>query len=337
MRITVPLILMIILFACSTQNDILTFAGDVRNSGYIDTKGKWVIEPTTKFHSKYQFSEGCAGVCIKKTKTKKQRRLISKYSWGYINHRGRFIIRPKFEDVLPFSEGYAAVKKGNKWGYINRNGKLMIDHKFDAAFHFDRGYASVKADSLWGYIDKKGIFIINPISESSIFFENDSSLSVYERKGKVGFIDINGKIRIEPKYVYSSGFSDGLAEVSNSRQSVFINLKGDTIINDSFVHSFGFCNGFAAVEMEGRIWKYIDKKGNDVFNKRWSHADNFRDGFAIVMIDDKYGAIDTTGKVIIEIQYPFLSHIRDGFFSIGTLSDSIINSKGEIIWRKATN
>ena len=100
------------------------------------------------------------------------------------------------------------------------------------------------------------------------------------------------------------------------------------------MYSNGFNDGFAAVDMEDRVWKYIDKKGNDVFNKRWSHAENFRDGFAIVMIDDKYGAIDTTGRIIIDIQYPYLSHIRDGFFSIGTLSDSIINSKGEMIWRK---
>lgn len=336
MRITAPLILLIILFACSTQKDILTVAGHVRNSGYIDTKGKWV-EPTNKFYSKYQFSEGCAGVCILKTKIKEQRRIISKYSWGYINHRGRFIIKPKFEDASRFSEGYASVKKGGKWGYINKSGKLVIDYRFDNAFHFYRGYASVKVDSLWGFIDKKGTFIIKPISESSIYFENDSSLSVYERKGKVGFIDIKGKIRIEPKYVYSSGFSDGLAEVSNSWQSVFINLKGDTVFNEFFMYSDGFSNGLAAVDMGGRTWKYIDKKGNDAFNKRWSHADKFGDGFAIVMIDDKYGAIDTTGKVIIDIQYPYLSHIRDGFFSIGTLSDSIINLKGEVIWRMPKN
>src|SRR6187401_1231435 len=194
MRIIGPLILGIILFACSTQKDILTYAGHVSNPGYIDTKGKWVIEPSGKFYSAYQFSEGCAGVCILKTKTKEQRRIISKYSWGYINHRGRFIIRPKFEDVGRFYEGYAAVKKGNKWGYIDKSGKLVIDYRFDNAFSFYRGYASVKVDSLWGYIDKEGIFIIKPISESSIYFENDSSLSLYERKGRVGFIDIKGKI-----------------------------------------------------------------------------------------------------------------------------------------------
>ena len=334
MRITAPLILAIILFACSTPKDILTFAGGVRNSGYIDTEGKWVIEPTNRFHNKYQFSEGCAGVCILKTKTDHQRRVTSKYFWGFINQKGRFIIKPEFEDVNPFSEGYAAVKKKGKWGYINRKGKLVIDYRFDYAFHFDRGYATVKVGDLWGYIDKTGAFIIKPISESQIYFDNDSSLSVFEQHGKVGFIDINGEIKIEPQYAFSSGFSDGIAEVSDRRHSVFINFKGDTVIKEKFVHSFGFSSGFAAVEMGGRTWKYIDRKGNDVFRKRWSNAENFRDGFAIVMIDDKYGAIDTTGKIIIDIQYPYLSHIRDGFFSIGTFSDSIINSKREIIWRK---
>ena len=116
-------------------------------------------------------------------------------------------------------------------------------------------------------------------------------------------------------------------------QNIFLNIirAGDAVINEFFLDSDDFSNGFAGVEQEGRIWKYIDKRGNDVFNKTWNYAGKFKDSMAIVMIGGKYGVIDTRGNVIIDIQH---SYLRNGFFSLGISSDTFINSKGEIIWKK---
>src|SRR5256885_2208062 len=42
--------------------------------------------------------------------------------WGFIDSRGKNAIAPRFESVLPFSEGLAAVKREGRWGYIDRKG-----------------------------------------------------------------------------------------------------------------------------------------------------------------------------------------------------------------------
>ena len=37
----------------------------------------------------------------------------------------------KLEEVAPFSEGLAAVRKGIQWGFINKEGDLAIDFRDD--------------------------------------------------------------------------------------------------------------------------------------------------------------------------------------------------------------
>ena len=34
----------------------------------------------------------------------------------------------EFDEVLPFKDDLAAVKKGNQWGFINKKGDLIIEY-----------------------------------------------------------------------------------------------------------------------------------------------------------------------------------------------------------------
>lgn len=54
------------------------------------------------------------------------------------------IITPTYDDVRTFSEGLAAVKRGNKWGYINEFGEVVIDFQYDRAYSFSEGKALVE-------------------------------------------------------------------------------------------------------------------------------------------------------------------------------------------------
>ena len=45
---------------------------------------------------------------------------------GYINKLGQFLVEPKFEKTLGFSEGFAWVRIGKKYGYIDTTGKLVL-------------------------------------------------------------------------------------------------------------------------------------------------------------------------------------------------------------------
>ena len=41
------------------------------------------------------------------------------------------MIPAKYDDVLPFEGGIAAVKLGKKWGFVNKKGKQVLPIKYD--------------------------------------------------------------------------------------------------------------------------------------------------------------------------------------------------------------
>jgi len=76
-----------------------------------------------------------------------------------------------------FSEGLASVQIGDKMGYIDQRGKIVIKPEFDMAFPFSRGVARVEIgmcyqeqklsgreseDCRFGYIDKEGRYLWKP-------------------------------------------------------------------------------------------------------------------------------------------------------------------------------
>jgi hypothetical protein len=101
--------------------------------------------------------------------------------YGYIDRTGEIVVKPQFEEVLPFItipwydivfgtltapvsyywpeggmwEDLAAVNIRGKWGCIDRTGKVVTEPQFDSFFFFCEGRAAVRAGGKWGYIDKK--------------------------------------------------------------------------------------------------------------------------------------------------------------------------------------
>ncbi len=66
----------------------------------------------------------------------------------------------QYDQLSSFSEGYAAVKKGNKWGYINTKGEEVLPCVYDDAGAFGDGLAAIQKNNKWGYIDTKGKVVI---------------------------------------------------------------------------------------------------------------------------------------------------------------------------------
>ena len=46
--------------------------------------------------------------------------------YGFIDGSGRVRIGPQFDGALPFTEGLAAVRLGDKWGFIDPSGKVVV-------------------------------------------------------------------------------------------------------------------------------------------------------------------------------------------------------------------
>tara|TARA_R110001583_G_scaffold39773_3_gene127449 strand:+ start:337 stop:960 length:624 start_codon:yes stop_codon:yes gene_type:complete len=114
------------------------------------------------------------------------------------------------DEVYPFSEDLAAVKKGNEWGFINKKGALVISYRSDLdlkdnfsekgkignkwhpAFKDDRCLIkkTINEVNYYGYIDSKGNEIIHPQYLNATNFENGFALIIAPSKDVIGFNEI---------------------------------------------------------------------------------------------------------------------------------------------------
>lgn len=301
-----------------------------RKWGFIDTSGK-VVVPLSYFAVAH-FADGVAAVTIEDGTSR---------PCGYIDHAGRFVIKPRMKFVCrDFKEGFALVdvydeSAGESFdGYMNKKGELAIGGGYVRADPFSEGLALV-------------------VSWSNSVFINAEGQTVIDLKG------YGGRDTLSDEYEPSGPFSEGLAEVGIKTASRygysrfgFVNKKGKVVFElpDKFRAEGPFQNGRAVVfeEKTRRVtyvidgeritqgvdvsaYGYVDKSGRVVIPTRFSEAEDFSDGLALVKTgnlrptdrrdlvgsaaepyfdgdDGNWLCIDTSGRVVIKRCGEPLSH-----------------------------
>lgn len=103
----------------------------------------------------------------------------------------------KLDEVGPFSEGLAAVRKDGKWGFIDEDGNLVIEFRNDVVWNqnADESQGDIKAIRYPKF--KNGLCAIQEIKDEGIPY--------------YGFMDTQGNIVVEPEYLNVTAFEDGRA------------------------------------------------------------------------------------------------------------------------------
>jgi hypothetical protein len=153
------------------------------------------------------------------------------------------------------------------------------------------------------------------------------------RDNKVGYIDINGKIAIPPKFPLMKGscqghwcysirdqyryspnsynFSDGLASVSFDQGWGYIDKKGNTKIAPQSWESLGdFKDGLAKITFKFLSEGFIDTNGKII--GEFEKVNDFHEGLAFVSVKGKWGAIDQNGKMVIAPQFRDVRDFHEG-------------------------
>jgi hypothetical protein len=180
-------------------------------------------------------------------------------------------------------------------------------------------------------IAMKIIMLVLAIALSSYGCSDESSHEAKTRElfpillnGKIGYIDIKGKIAIDPQFAPVNTilnlvpelpdffeFSEGRAMACPLKDGPggygYIDKKGKMVIENRFASVDFFSEGLAVVslEREGALYGYIDKSGKMVIKPQFEIALPFREGLALVTKDknDMFW-IDKKGKTIIKVQKP---------------------------------
>ena len=92
---------------------------------------------------------------------------------------------------------------------------------------------------------------------------------------------------------------------------------GEFVIQPQFDNALYFSEGLALVLVDGK-WGYINTTGEFVIkpNPQFDNAWSFSEGLAQVRVDDKLGYIDTTGKFVIRPRFYFAEDFSEGLAAV---------------------
>jgi len=156
-------------------------AGSGGKWGFIDTTGKWIIDP--QFERAGNFADGLAPVVVGGRT-------------GYIDSKGKFVVNPQYDFGDEFYEGLAVFTSAGKMGFIDTKGRAVCDAKFLAAAHFSDGLAAVKTEDGWGFIDRTGKMVVSPKFDSASMFQNGLALVMVG--GKEAYVTTSGALVVDP-------------------------------------------------------------------------------------------------------------------------------------------
>jgi len=276
---------------------------------------------------------------------------------------GTEIIAPQFAKAEDFSEGLAQIATGDsytgyRYGFINKKGVVQIPLMYKYAKSFSQGLVPVATeDKKWQFIDKNGaVKIAGPFLDADVFSEGLAGVSVPHDLGsgvmsfRKGYIDLNGKMVIQPAYNYVMPFKNGVAVVAISESSpsgyknyqALIDKTGKRLTRQEFVTIYhipfeGFyaakISGSSGLNNENDIWGVIDSKGVLQGARFKGTQPYFTEGLAVFRENGLSGFMDKAGNVVIKPIYKNALSFSEGLAAV--LFDNglwgYINKKGEVV------
>lgn len=271
--------------------------------------------------------------------------------WGYLGNDGSFIIEPNFELTEEFNEkGLGKIYLEGKIGLIDKNGAIVLEPVYDAIGDMEEGVLSAVKGDRYYILDMMGNELFSSKEYVFLGVSSDQYIVAAEEDKdgnvKMGYINKNGKVLIEPKYSEAWNFKNNRALVKTENdQKLIIDKNGDIIkklkyenvLPDDENKTFVFSD-------ENNLFGYLDENGDILVEPRFKNAFHFKDGMAIVSFDDdsndsgKWGVIDISGKFVLKPDFTYISYLGEGLFAVSKdkiegseiyAKKAIINKDGE--------
>ncbi|MDL2224396.1 WG repeat-containing protein [Bacteroidales bacterium OttesenSCG-928-M06] len=237
-----------------------------------------------------------------------------KGKWGYVNEKGKAVIKYKYDEAREFSEDLAAVKLKGLSGFIDKSGKVIIPFMYDEINDFSEGLAKVKKNYKFGFVDKTGKEII-PVIYDEIESFSEEGLAKVKKDRKFGFVDKTGKEIILVIYDEIGNFLDGLAKVKSGGHWGFINKTGEMILPIEYDEIGEFNDGLAKIK-KNKKFGFTNKTGKIVIPLKYDNAIGFSNGYAAYAYSESFftyggfvdtrtnwGIINKTGQEILLAEY----------------------------------
>lgn len=224
-----------------------------------------------------------------------------KGKWGYVRDdvNPKLVIDCIYDEVSPFHEGRAYVRKGKKWAYIDTEGKIIIEGKWDVSLWNT-------TDTEWNYesYDRwhfDWYWWTNRVSYRGFFSEGIIVLRKPDTYDTLVGYDTNGNVLFEVDPVRDWHITvvkiglchNGLICLESRDDVLYINKQGEIVIP-------------LAYDSHDGVKAFIDSLAI-VAKRRYCKNENHR--------HFNYGVIDTNNQVIVPLKYSEIDY-HNGLFSV---------------------
>ena len=211
---------------------------------------------------------------------------------------------------------------------IDRQGHVLRDLPGGAySMNFSEGFLPVITNNLIGYIDTTGGIVIKPhFSLAKNFSEGLAAVCSSEDDRKWGFIDRQGKTRVQYVFMGVEDFHEGLAKVNLPNTSMYIDTTGKTVIQETEQYKIlgNFSEGLAAVTLEHFGVGFIDHHGKLVIEvpggKTFGTVGEFHNGLCCMAVlkDDRlwFGFIDKSGRWAVQPLFSDATDFSEGLAAV---------------------
>lgn len=224
--------------------------------------------------------------------------------WGLMDGHGNLLNRPMFDDIKPFSEGFAAVNMNGLWGYIDKAGMLKIPGSFLSAGSFKSGRAVVRDhNGRYGVIDISGEVIISPSYPSVQISVSDQILV---RRGQdYYFINVADTMKWLGPFTSAEPFDDNVTVVQTGGLKYLMDASGKYL--SPGVRSIHLDRSSTLLPFSrDSLWGYLGRDGKIMIPARFQMAQPFREGVAMVKQNGEPMIIDTTGNIHLKSERQML-------------------------------
>lgn len=231
---------------------------------------------------------------------------------GFLNSKGKIVFNIQIEQGQ-FSEGLLNINDKRDFYYLNVNGKIALNLKIlelpkgkeiSEIYPFSSGLALVRLQNI-GHKDID-------FGETDIVFSGNR----YPGNWKYGFINKKGIWVIPPTLDDPTKFVDGVCVIYRNEKPQYIDTTGSILSTLPYPNVHDNSEGFGLVYSGNGCCFFINKYGKRLSNFNFRRAHAFHEGMAAVEINDKWGYIDTTGKIVIEQKYFLVNDFSEGLASV---------------------
>lgn len=181
-------------------------------------------------------------------------------SWGYRDRDGEIAVAGQFEQAKAFTGGLAAVYGGGEassgWGLIDSEGKQVVPARYDSVILYEDGTAALLLDGKWAYVDRDGSRMtgfdydrVGQFQDGIAFVRSGNEMEAIDTSGEVLFTC--------PGVVRAWDFSGGVAVLEQADGTFGVcGRDGSLLVPFSYESAFHW-DGYLWLK-RGDLWRVYD-------------------------------------------------------------------------------